>query len=267
MSTIVEISQTEETVNSLVDESLPPVDDAADLSDDESDETEPDGQVNEYLAEVPAEPDDTEPAEAEPEPASPRLEALLAEIAEAEMLCANAEEAVDEAKGVLKETKAEYDGCVMRLRRLAKAVRKDEDRPLFDRMETEGSSGAADTGPAVDVDDDADADAYTECLTHSIESLGLQPGVVAKLTEEGIRSVGDLEKLREEITLGRKEWPKGIGVAKQSAIEDAIIDYVRDHATPIELEVEVEEDEEDEENEEVNSADTVDATDGDQAKW
>ena len=187
MSTTVE---TEETVDAMVDQTLPILDGAADLSNDEPEQEE-----------LPAS-----------DPPSPRLEALLAEIAEAEMLCANAEEAVNEAKAVLKEAKADYDGCVLKLRKLAKAVRNDEERPLFDQINEEP--------------DDGD---YTAALKESIDVLGLPAGVVSKLAEEHVLTIGDLEQLREDITLGRKQWPKGIGPAKVDVIETVVVEWLAEH--------------------------------------
>lgn len=158
-----------------------------------------------------------EPADELPgsDPPSPRLEALLEEIAEAEMLCQNAEEAVNEAKVVLKEAKAEYDGCVLKLRRLAKAVRNDEDRPLFNQIKESG-------------EDDGD---YTALLTESIDVLKLPASVVSKLAEEHVQTIGDLEQLREDITLGRKKWPKGIGPAKVDLIETVVVEWLADNCT------------------------------------
>ncbi len=198
--------------DSLLDETLPPLDGAADLSDDE-----PEGEINE--------PEEIEEAEAAdispPAISSPRLSTLLAEIADAETLCANAEDAVTEAKAVLKEAKAEYDGCVMRLRRLAKALRNDQDRPLLDGL---------DAGSQVDVEasesaGDPDAQ-YDALLASPLDALKLPAGIVAKLTEAGVATVGDLEQLREDIMFDRKAWPKGIGPAKVDVIEDAVVDWL-----------------------------------------
>lgn len=187
MSAVIEQPETE-TVDSLLDESLPPLDGAADLSDDEPD--------------------------VDSQQQTTRLEKLLSEIAEAEMLCANAEEAVNEAKAVLKEAKADYDGCVLKLRKLAKAVRNDEDRPLFDGLSDESD------------EDDGD---YSEALKESISVLGLPAGLVSKLEEENVETIGDLEQLREDITLGRKQWPKGIGPAKVDLIETTVVEWLADH--------------------------------------
>ncbi len=45
----------------------------------------------------------------------------------------------------------------------------------------------------------------------------------------GVDTVGELENLRKEISLGKKKWPKGIGPAAITKIEDAILDWLRDN--------------------------------------
>ena len=207
---------------------LPPLDGAADLSDDEPEEAV--DETDEF--DIPS-----------PAIQSPRLSTLLAEIADAETLCANAEDAVTEAKAVLKEAKAEYDGCVMRLRRLAKALRNDQDRPLLDGL---------DAGSQVDVEasesaGDPDAQ-YDALLASPLDALKLPAGIVAKLTEAGVATVGDLEQLREDIMFDRKKWPRGIGPAKVDLIEDAVVDWLsaNEHDGD-EMEVNDDDDEADEE--------------------
>ncbi len=186
---------------------LPPLDGAADLSDDGPGEEEV----------------DVSPAKI----TSPKLSAMLTEIAEAETLCANAEEAVSEAKAVLKEARAEYDGCVMRLRRLAKALRNDQDRPLLDGLDVDGQVNA---GSQADVDSQDDVDEeYDALLKNPIDVLKLPAGIVAKLAEAGVATVGDLEQLREDIMFDRKAWPKGIGPAKVDVIEDAVITWLSEN--------------------------------------
>jgi len=207
---------------------LPPLDGAADLSDDEPEEAV--DETDEF--DIPS-----------PAIQSPGLSTLLAEIADAETLCANAEDAVTEAKAVLKEAKAEYDGCVMRLRRLAKALRNDQDRPLLDGL---------DAGSQVDVEasesaGDPDAQ-YDALLASPLDALKLPAGIVAKLTEAGVATVGDLEQLREDIMFDRKKWPRGIGPAKVDLIEDAVVDWLsaNEHDGD-EMEVNDDDDEADEE--------------------
>jgi hypothetical protein len=189
---------------------LPPLDGAADLSDDEPEEAV--DETDEFDISSPV----IQP---------PRLSTLLAEIADAETLCANAEEAVSEAKAVLKEAKAEYDGCVMRLRRLAKALRNDQDRPLLDGLSDGEGASESDQAKAVGQVDDADAH-YDKLLANPLDVLKLPAGIVAKLAEVGVETVGDLETLREDIVFDRKSWPKGIGPAKVGVIEDAVIDWL-----------------------------------------
>ena len=188
---------------------LPPLDGAADLSDDEPEEAV--DETDEF--DIPS-----------PAIQSPGLSTLLAEIADAETLCANAEEAVSEAKAVLKEAKAEYDGCVIRLRRLAKALRNDQDRPLLDGLDG-GEQAKADSQADVDSQDDVDEE-YDALLKNPIDVLKLPAGIVAKLDEAGVATVGDLEQLREDIMFDRKSWPRGIGPAKVDVIEDAVIDWL-----------------------------------------
>jgi len=188
---------------------LPPLDGAADLSDDEPEEAV--DETDEFDISSPV----IQP---------PRLSTLLAEIADAETLCANAEEAVSEAKAVLKEAKAEYDGCVIRLRRLAKALRNDQDRPLLDGLDGDEQAKA---DSQVDVDSQGDVDEeYDALLKNPIDVLKLPAGIVAKLDEAGVATVGDLEQLREDIMFDRNAWPKGIGPAKVGVIEDAVIDWL-----------------------------------------
>lgn len=218
--------------DSLLDETLPPLDGAADLSDDEPEDDDID-QASE------ADESSITPLAT----TSPRMATLLREIAEAETLCANAEEAVTEAKAVLKEAKAEYDGCVMRLRRLAKALRNDQDRPLLDGLD----AGSQVEGEASESAGDPDAQ-YDALLASPLDALKLPAGIVAKLTEAGVATVGDLEQLREDIMFDRKKWPRGIGPAKIDMIEDAVVEWLaaNDHDGD-EMEVNDDDDEADEE--------------------
>ena len=148
---------------------LPPLDGAADLSDDEPEEAV--DETDEFDISSPV----IQP---------PRLSTLLAEIADAETLCANAEEAVSEAKAVLKEAKAEYDGCVIRLRRLAKALRNDQDRPLLDGLSDGEGASESDQAKAVG-----------QLMTRPLRQTARNPptcsapaGIVAKLAEAGVET-------------------------------------------------------------------------------
>jgi len=229
--------------DSLLNETLPPLDGAADLSDDGPDDDSEVNEANEAPPDAsdtpPDSPPDSQPSppDAPPEPqespavASATLGTLKA-IAEAETLCANAEEAVEEAKAVLKEARAEYDGCVANLRKLAKALRNDQDRPLFDGLEGDRGTAPSATDPATPSDSnpintDSDADLhYDNLLAQPLFVLDLPKGIRETLKKAGVETVGDLETLREDIMFDRKKWPRGIGPAKIDVIEDAVIEWL-----------------------------------------
>jgi len=60
----------------------------------------------------------------------------------------------------------------------------------------------------------------------ALDCLGLPNRVVQKLADADCRTIWDLEQLRSEISQGRKKWPKEIGEAKQTQIEDAVLKWV-----------------------------------------
>lgn len=65
-----------------------------------------------------------------------------------------------------------------------------------------------------------------EWKSRSINELELGKSLTEKLIENGIDTIGRLENLRAEIATGREKWPKGIGEAKITKIEDAVIDWL-----------------------------------------
>jgi len=68
------------------------------------------------------------------------------------------------------------------------------------------------------------SESYQSVLeSESVAVLGLKEAVTEKLIEAGVDTLWRLEMLRKDISEGRKEWPKGIGKAKVTAIEDAIL--------------------------------------------
>jgi hypothetical protein len=50
-----------------------------------------------------------------------------------------------------------------------------------------------------------------------------------KLLSAGVETIGELEDLRAKIADGKAEWPKGIGTAKVTAIEDSVLSWLTDH--------------------------------------
>lgn len=60
----------------------------------------------------------------------------------------------------------------------------------------------------------------------SINELGLPDKLVEKLALDGIELIGQLEDRRGEISQGRAKWPKGIGAARITEIENAIVEWL-----------------------------------------
>ena len=73
----------------------------------------------------------------------------------------------------------------------------------------------------------------------SIVDLSLPAKLAERLQESGIHTIGQLEDLRAKCYDSFGEWPKGIGKAKVTVIEDALLDWLtvnRDKAVFGELE-------------------------------
>lgn len=120
------------------------------------------------------------------------------------------------------------------LERVSKLI-DDGPLPLFDRpiktispeaaapaTETAGNQAAEaePTAPAVD------PDAWKAAPIADLITCGLKEHIVTKLAEAGIDTIGRLESLRADISNGREKWPKGIGEAKITAIEDAVVGWL-----------------------------------------
>lgn len=59
-----------------------------------------------------------------------------------------------------------------------------------------------------------------------IRELSLPSKLEEKLTAAEVKTVWDLEALRGEISLGHRAWPKGIGKAKVTSIEDQLMSWL-----------------------------------------
>jgi hypothetical protein len=69
--------------------------------------------------------------------------------------------------------------------------------------------------------------AYRRTLESApISQLGISETLQGKLIEAGAENLWTLEQLRSEISLGKAKWPKGIGAAKVTQIEDAIMGWM-----------------------------------------
>lgn len=60
----------------------------------------------------------------------------------------------------------------------------------------------------------------------SIDELRLPSKLAETLASANAETIGHLEDLRAEISQGRAKWPKGIGAAKITLIEDAVIKWL-----------------------------------------
>lgn len=81
------------------------------------------------------------------------------------------------------------------------------------------------------VDPVAKESAYRAALEDAtVAELDIGEKVREKLIEAGAATLWSLEQFRADIALGKKDWPKGVGEAKQSQIEDAILRWMADHS-------------------------------------
>jgi hypothetical protein len=154
--------------------------------------------------------DDADLRDDEPDDPEEPNEMVLV-IIDLEAKCAAAEEVVTACKAELREAKVHYDNCVVRLREYIRGMRNDRDRPLFDQ-------------PAPALEDDS----WREFL---LEELKLPAGILKSLAADDVVTVGQLEDLRADITLGRSQWPKGIGPAKIDLIETVVIEWIASYQT------------------------------------
>lgn len=148
---------------------------------------------------------DTTPEPMEPHEFSEKMFSL-------ELACQAAEREVEEAKAIKKAADALYAQAVSALRNYIREVHGDMNRPLFDTLK-----------PAKPAEP---ADNHADLMLQPIDVLDLPSSVAVKLEEAHVQTVGQLEKLRGEIALGNEKWPKGIGPAKVTAIEDAVTDWI-----------------------------------------
>ena len=156
--------------------------------------------------------------ESKPEACSDKL---LAELAEAERICERREREVNRCRADLKLAKADFDSAVSKLRRLAKAVKDDEERPLMPAFKAADAVADSTTETASDPDESS-----VTWRDAPISDLALPDALLDRLYDVGIETVGDLEDLRAEISQGKGKWPKGVGPAKVTQIEDAVLQWL-----------------------------------------
>lgn len=145
---------------------------------------------------------------------------LLEQIYAKQRECRKASILIESKKAALKYAKADYDGLMDELLDLArendddeKAAANDADRPILAKLD----------GDQEEAIEPVDENAWRE---EPLASLELQAGINAKLEEHGVLTIGHLETLRAEISQGKDDWPKGIGEAKITVIENAVLNWL-----------------------------------------
>ena len=73
---------------------------------------------------------------------------------------------------------------------------------------------------------DKPADAWRAAL---LAELGLSQKFEELLTGAGVATIGDLEDLRAKIADGKAEWPKGIGEARITELENKVVDWLTEN--------------------------------------
>lgn len=105
-------------------------------------------------------------------------------------------------------------------------ARGPEQLPLFDKPAATASDGSATDATATETAPAVDPDAWKSA---PLSALGLPPSLEEKLTSEGMDTIGRLEQRRADISQGKEKWPKGIGPAKVTAIEDAVVGWLTEN--------------------------------------
>lgn len=67
---------------------------------------------------------------------------------------------------------------------------------------------------------------WESAAVSELQAFGLSNATASRLIEFGYDTIGRLERLRAEISQGKEKWPKGIGQAKITAIEDAVLAWL-----------------------------------------
>ena len=107
--------------------------------------------------------------------------------------------------------------------------------PLFDRQpeqQLSGQDAAESVAPDAQTWAESTQPVVIEPRTDDawrsvhISELQLKPKLQERLEEAGVDTIGRLEDLRADISQGREKWPKGIGKAKITEIEDAVIAWL-----------------------------------------
>jgi len=155
---------------------------------------------------------------------------ILDRIWNAELIVRSKESTVEELKEELKEAKAEYDGAVKALRKLAQA--KNESRPLFGGIGGDGGVNVPSTPQPVESTIEPTS---TDWRDEPIGTL-LEPPIAGmgtkkvEILEDSVPTLGDFEDLRSKVgrdadTLA-KLLPKGFGEKMVDELENRQLEYI-----------------------------------------
>ena len=152
-----------------------------------------------------------------------RIRAISDELAEAELERLEAESRFKAAKNREKAIVEQLS-----------EVMKEGPRvmPLFDQPSGHGVAVADSVAPDAQTWAESGGPVVIEPRTDDawrsvhLSELNLKTKLQERLEEAGIETIGRLEDLRAEISQGREKWPKGIGKAKITEIEDAVIAWL-----------------------------------------
>ena len=103
----------------------------------------------------------------------------------------------------------------------------DAKKPVSAASVVESSTGDSIYGTSATLDaqapSEAVSDAWRDCTIAELCAHGVSQSVMTRLDESGISTIGKLAQFVEDLSLGKeKRWPKGIGEAKVTMIEDAL---------------------------------------------
>lgn len=167
------------------------------------------------------------------------------QVEQAESHCQECEDEYEESAEETKTLKKRLDGAISALRVIARDTYSDYlTRKAAQEAAAKAAAAAAAEGSNAVADESTDGTNTSENVTagtaaatvsdnawRSVDILelancDLSPAIAQKLKDAEIETIGQLEDLRGEISLGRAKWPKGIGEKKITAIEDAVSKFL-----------------------------------------
>lgn len=140
---------------------------------------------------------------------------------------------IERHKERLKSLEKEFDRLSLELMHLRNDAEFQPRLPMGDAGATDGErlAGQDAANPPAAIPDASQPAAASVTIENDawksapLADLGLPPKLAEKLAEV-VDTMGQLENMRAEISLGKRTWPKGIGAAKITIIEDAVVKWL-----------------------------------------